>query len=109
MKNSVLGLSNRLDFFFYQKPVSMRLGIEGLRGLVINEFGRDPSDGAVYIFVSIDRKQIKILHFHRHAYTLYIHKLYRGTFIYPKYNKERDLYVMDWLRLKRLLNSCVGM
>ena len=57
MRNSVLGLSDKLDFYFYQRPVPMNKGIEALRGLVINEFGRDPGDGAVYIFISKGMKE----------------------------------------------------
>lgn len=106
MKNSVLGLSDKLDFYFYQRPVPMNKGIETLRGLVINEFGRDPEDGAVYIFISKGMKEIKLLHHHNGIYTMYTHKIYKGRFVYPVYNRERDLYVMDWLRLKRLLNGC---
>ena len=37
MKNSILGLGNDLHFFIYQKPVNMILGIDGLRGIIINE------------------------------------------------------------------------
>ena len=61
MRNSVLGLSDKLDFYFYQRPVPMNKGIEALRGLVINEFGRDPGDGAVYIFISKGMKELKLL------------------------------------------------
>ena len=85
----------------------MNKGIEALKGLVVNEFGRNPEDGAVYIFISKGMKEVKLLHYHKYIYTLYTHKIYKGRFVYPIYNRERDLYIMDWHRLKRLLNGCV--
>lgn len=104
MKNSILGLGNDLHFFIYQKPVNMILGIDGLRGIIINELGKDPQDGSVYIFVSKNRKQLKLLHFSDDVYTLYIRKVYRGFFVYPTLNEETDKYEIDWTRLRRLVS-----
>lgn len=105
MKNSILGLGSDLHFFLCQKPVNMNLGIEGLRGLIFNQLGKDPQDGSVYIFLSRNRKIVKLLHFHDDIYTMYTRKIYRGSFIYPTINQETDTYEMDWVRLRRLVTQ----
>lgn len=103
MKNSILGLGSDLRFFICQNPIKMNKGIEGLRGIIINELGKDPDDGSVYIFVSRDRRQIKILHYDNGIYTLYIRRLFHGRFVYPELNTKSDTYQLDWIRLRRML------
>ena len=70
MKNQVLGLTSNLHYIFYQKPIKMNLGIQGLMGIINNELGRDPRNGDVYIFVSRSRKLIKLLHFDKRNLSL---------------------------------------
>lgn len=105
MRNQVLGLTSDLQFYFYQTPIKMNLGIQGLVGIIINELNRDPRNGDVYIFVSRSRKVIKLLHYKDYSFTLYIRKIYHGCFAYPYHNKETDAYYMDWPRFRRLLNG----
>ena len=52
MKSSILGLTSDLNYFFDQEPIRMNIGMEGLIGIVINEFRMDPRNGDVYVFVS---------------------------------------------------------
>ena len=107
MKNSILGLTNDLNFYFYSKPVNMAKGIEGLKGLVINDLGMDPMNGDVFIFCSGNHKQVKLLYYNDNAYTLYTRRVYKGFFIYPNYKAETDSYTIDWQRLRRMLTGFV--
>ena len=105
MKNQVLGLTSNLHYIFYQKPIKMNLGIQGLMGIINNELGRDPRNGDVYIFVSRSRKLIKLLHFNKGCFTLYTRRIYHGYFVYPYFTRETDAFYIDWQRLRRLING----
>jgi len=105
MKKQILGLSSNLRFFLYQEPISMQGGIERLKGVVVNELGMDPTNGDVYIFLSKNRKTIKLLYFEQNVFTLYTRRVYNGTFVYPIIQKGEDKIYFDWYRLKRLIRG----
>lgn len=105
MKNTILGLGNNLKFYYYQHPVNMGKGIEALKGLVVNEFGMSLDEKSVFVFISKNHKEIKLLHYEDHIYTLYVRKIYGGRFIYPCYNPTDDTYRLDWSRLRKLLRG----
>ena len=86
----------------------MNIGMEGLIGIVINEFGMDPRNGDVYVFVSRSHKLLKLLHYHEGIFTLYIRKIYHGSFVYPYRDSSHEAYYMDWARFRRLLRGYAG-
>lgn len=102
MKNSILGLTSEHRYYLCQKQVRFGKGIEGLIGVVINELGRDPMNGDVYIFVSSNRKMIKMLTYQDHAFTLYTRKIYHGRFILPGQEDRDGSLRLDWSRFRRL-------
>lgn len=108
MKNMVLGLSSDLHFYIYQKPILFNAGINRLMGYVINEMNMDPMDGNVYIFVSRDRKQIKLLHYSANVFTMYTRRIRNGCFVYPEYNEDTDTYRLEISRLRRLLKGYIS-
>lgn len=62
------------------KPQDMRAGIQRLAEIVTTEFGRDPMDGALYVFVSRDCAKAKMIRFETSAWCLYYVRLLKGTF-----------------------------
>lgn len=62
----------------------MRFGIYSLGGLVRNELGHDPLSGDVFVFIGKRRNQIRFLQWDRDGFAMYIKKLERGTFEWPK-------------------------
>jgi transposase len=62
----------------------MRKGFDGLCGLVRNELGREPDCGNVFIFMSRDRRALKLLHWEPGGFVLYYKRLEQGTFALPK-------------------------
>lgn len=106
MKNSVLGLSSDLNFYFYQKPVPGFYGAERLQGIIRNEFEMSPEDGDVFVFITKDSRKVFLLHFELGIYTLYTRTSYSGKrFWQPLYDQQHDLFKVDWYRLKWMLNS----
>jgi transposase len=61
----------------------MRKGFDGLSGIVVNELGKSPTDGNVYIFINRNRNQMKLLHWEHGGLVLYQKRLERGRFSVP--------------------------
>ena len=57
----MIGSSRRLRVFARCQPTDLRKGFSGLYGLVLNEMGRDPTSGDLYLFVNRRRTQAKVL------------------------------------------------
>ena len=60
--------------------IDMRRGCDSLSQAVEEQFGRNSLDGALYVFLSRDRKKVKILHWDRDGYWLCYKRLETGTF-----------------------------
>lgn len=58
----------------------MRAGIQRLAAAVTTDFGMDPTDGALYCFVSRDCLKMKLLRFDTNAFCMYYVKLAEGGF-----------------------------
>jgi len=50
--------------FLYRYPVDMRRQIDGLSALVATEFGRNPADRCVYVFINKGGDKLKLLVWH---------------------------------------------
>ncbi len=48
----MLALSPHVKLYLYGEPCDMRKGFDGLSGVVRAALGREPDDGAVYVFVN---------------------------------------------------------
>jgi transposase len=80
----MLALSNTCRYFLYRQPADMRFGIYSLAGLVRNELGQDPLSGDVFVFLGKRANQIRLLQWDRDGFAMYVKKLERGTFEWPK-------------------------
>lgn len=77
----MIGASNRTRVFAYCAPVDMRKGFEGLSALVREQLGRDPLDGALYLFTNKTRTRAKVLSFDGTGLWVYAKRLERGRFV----------------------------
>ncbi len=68
------------SIYLYTRPTDMRKSFDGLSGIVRGEFGADPTDGSLFLFVNRRRDRLKILHFDGGGYWLYYRLLEAGTF-----------------------------
>lgn len=83
----MLGLNPSMRFYLCEGPVDMRKGIFTLAELVRKIMGKEPSTGDIFIFLSKDRRNIKILHHDTGGYVLYWKKLDKDRFLLPVFCK----------------------
>ena len=62
----------------------MRFGINSLAGLVRNELHFDPMNGDVFVFLGKRKNQLRLLQWDNDGFAMYIKKLEKGTFQWPK-------------------------
>lgn len=73
----MIGSSRQVRVYAYAAPVDMRKGFEGLSALVRDGLGRDPLDGALFLFVNRHRKRAKVLHWDGTGLCVYAKRLER--------------------------------
>jgi transposase len=76
----MLSVPPTVSIFLYTQPADLRKGFDGLAGIVREQFGADPLDGSLFLFVNRRRDRIKILHFDGTGFWLYYKRLEAGTF-----------------------------
>ena len=67
----MFSLDNTMRYWLYNKPVNMRMGFNGLSGIVNNNMGMNIRSGDVFVFVNAARNRKKILHREEGGLVLY--------------------------------------
>ena len=84
----MLGLSANLNYYLFNGNVDLRKGIFRLCESIREEMSLDPSDASnVYMFMSRNRKVVKILHYERGFYVLYEKRPVMGKFKKPVFDE----------------------
>jgi transposase len=84
----------------------MRKSYDGLQALARHAMGREPLDGALYVFVNRRGTQLKCLYFDRSGFCIWAKRLEAGQFI-GDWSRIRTRE-MDWTALKLLLEGLEG-
>lgn len=97
----MLDLSNDTEVFVCVDPIDMRKQINGLVALVIDEFSLPPQANQVYVFVSRDRRKVKMLHWHGNGFVLLYKRLEQDKFIWPRQVDASNISInynqLQWL------------
>ena len=56
----MFSLDNTMRYWLYNKPVNMRMGFNGLSGIVNNSMGMNMRSGDVFVFFNAARNRMKI-------------------------------------------------
>ena len=78
MQQAMFGLDNTMRYSLYNKPVNMRMGFNGLSGIVYNNMGMNIRSGDVFVFVNAARNRMKILHREEGGLVLYALRIEMG-------------------------------
>ena len=99
----MLSVPPRVSIFLYTRAADLRKGFDGLAGIVRQEFGVDPLDGSLFLFVNRRRDRMKILHFDGTGFWLYYKRLEAGTF--EVVASEKNRVEIDATQLAMLLGG----
>lgn len=84
------------NFYIYTPAADMRMGINGLSGIVRNEMALDPlSKGIIYLFFNGRHNQVKMLTFDGDGHSLYYKRLAQGTFGMPVYDPGCQAMIIE--------------
>jgi len=77
-----LGLTGRI--WVCVEPVDGRKSFDGLSAVITAQLGRDPLSGDLFVFKNQRGDRLKILAWQGDGFALYLRRLERGTFAFPK-------------------------
>jgi transposase len=77
-------LSGQVRYFMYRSSCDMRCGVDSLSGKIRNELAIDPLSGDIFIFISSNRRIVKLLQWEGDGFGLYSKRLESGTYEIPK-------------------------
>ena len=77
-----LGLTGRI--WICVEPQDGRKSFDGLAGVVASHLSRDPLSGDLYVFRNKRGDRLKILAWQGDGFALYLRRLEKGTFAFPK-------------------------
>lgn len=97
----MFSLNSDHRYYLYAPSCDMRKGFNGLAGLVLNELGREPTDGSVYVFLNRRRTHMKLLHWESGGFVLYYKRLEKGCFSVPSKG------VITWTELLLMVEGMV--
>ena len=78
----MFSLDNTMRYWLYNRPVNMRMGFNGLSGIV-NNIGMSMRSGDVFVFVNAARNRMKILHRKEGGLVLYSLRIEMGRMRMP--------------------------
>ena len=85
----MFSLNDSMRYWLYNKPVNMRLGFNGLTGIVNNSMSIRSGD--VFVFVNASKNRIKILHKEEGGLVLYAMRLV-GNVLYRMLTRGQPIY-----------------
>lgn len=77
-----LGLTGRI--WICTTPQDGRKSFDGLQAVVATHLGKDPLSGDLYVFRNKRGDRLKILAWQGDGFALYLRRLEKGTFAFPK-------------------------
>jgi len=101
----MLNLTPGIKIYVYTPATDMRKGFNGLSGIVRSEFGTDPTNGSLFVFINRRRDRMKILHFDGGGFWLYYRLLEAGTFEGLTSSDESCQLQIDATQLSMLLSG----
>ena len=80
----------------------MRKSFDSLAGIVLNQLGKDPTCGEVFIFLNRRHNQVKLLLFEGDGFAIYYKRLEKGTYEIPSPGADStSLYItsnqLSWM------------
>jgi transposase len=94
-----------VKIFMSDRPVDMRLGIDGLFSIVRQTWQHDVFSGHLFVFVGSGFDRAKILFWDKGGFVLYYKRLEQGRFKRPKMTLDQQAIELDKSQLFMLLDG----
>ncbi|WOF87358.1 IS66 family insertion sequence element accessory protein TnpB [Segatella copri] len=101
----MFGLNESTQYYVCQRYVRMNMGINGLYQIVRTEMELPPLGGAVFIFFSKNRQQVKLLKWDGDGFLLHQKRLERGTFELPFFDPKNKQCKMPYKTLSAIMSG----
>ncbi|MFA5817635.1 MAG: IS66 family insertion sequence element accessory protein TnpB [Bacteroidales bacterium] len=101
----MFSLTSSFCYFLYRNPTDMRLGMDGLCGLVRGQLRRFPGSGEVFLFINKPRNKVKLLRWEEGGFILYYKRLEQGTFELPTFSLTATSCVLSWAELVMIIEG----
>ena len=101
----MFSLNKDMRYFLCPGKTDMRKGINSLCGVIEQNMGHKVCHGDVFIFVSRNKKTVKLIHAEKSGIVLYTKYLEEGTFAMPRYDEDTKSFHMDYDSLKIMLEG----
>jgi len=101
----MIAIPAAVSIYLYTNPTDMRKSFDGLSGLVRSEFGREPNDGSLFLFINRRRDRIKILYWEHGGFALWYKRLEAGTFEAVTSPGNQSVAAIDATELNMLLSG----
>ena len=85
----------------------MRKGVDGLSGVIQQDFNQNALSGDVFIFLNQNRNRIKLLHWQGDGFAIYYKRLERGTFEIPQADPANKAITLTHHQLQFILDGIV--
>ena len=77
----MLSVPASVKIFIARDPVDFRKAHNGLLSIVRDQFGGDPFDGSLFVFLNKSRDRVKLLQWDQGGFWLHYKRLERGRFL----------------------------
>ncbi len=105
----MLNITGLRNYYFMPDLYDMRCGAQRVLETIRVKTGRDPYNGDVYIYMSKNRKTVKLVHYENNSF--YVHeKTFKRGYKYMKVQMDGEgnlVYHMTWKDLVALLECPV--
>jgi transposase len=101
----MFGLATATRVFVATGATDMRVGFDGLFGLVRDTLGEDPLSGHLFVFANRNRTRIKILVWDGSGLWVCAKRLEKGRFAWPPAGEEDKRIAMRGEELTMLLSG----
>jgi hypothetical protein len=101
----MFALTESMNYYLYPGYVDMQSGIDSLYLLAKGKMKRNPVLGDVFLFVSKNRKQMKILHWEKSGFILYHKRLEEGTYEVPRFQPAEGACPLSWTQFILILEG----
>ena len=101
----MLSLPASVSIFVHTRPTDLRKSFDGLCGVIRSDFGRDPVDGSLYLFLNARRDRVKLLWWDHDGLAIWYKRLEAGTFESLRSGGEAASVQIDATELSLLLGG----